>query len=353
MMRSGGLIIFAALLSGCMVGERPTAPDSDTDGLPDEVEIAGWELIVTRTVFPCFGEAAPDPDVEVLHVTSNELRQDTDADGVSDFDEFFARGNPTLADTDGDGLGDAEEYALRADPRFFAGSLLALNRTDSDRDCLTDKDEVRGMLVPGLGPRTSDPTRPDSDGDGFTDAWEFRRSHSDPWLRDTDGDGASDRFDAHPREDLWMTLRFVTFVAKDLPGSQSSARIVLAWGLPTNESGKEFGEGAPFDVSEGQEVSVPADRSPGAFDVRDEAIDFQLILQFHARVVDGNGNLVAFLDLNPFGESDTASLAYDPRDGTWRFKRDDDTYSESGSQTRLETDEAAIEFEVSTHPRPS
>jgi RHS repeat-associated protein len=77
------------------------------------------------------------------------------------------------ADVDGDGVANEQEIALGASPF----------RVDSDRDGLSDTDEV--------GTWGSDPSRPDSDGDGLDDSDEVGQ-HADPLDVDTDGDGYID-----------------------------------------------------------------------------------------------------------------------------------------------------------------
>jgi len=88
----------------------------------------------------------PDPDHDNL-TTSQEhalgtgpLRADSDADGVSDWEELHLfRTEPLLADSDGDGLSDGEEALL-----LFTSPL----RTDSDGDGAGDFAE----LVAGTNP---------------------------------------------------------------------------------------------------------------------------------------------------------------------------------------------------------
>ena len=87
-------------------------------------------------------------------VTLDPRSSDTDGDGVSDFDEIRAGGNPMLIDTDGDGLSDFDEihlYGTRPD------------QPDTDFDGLTDAEEVAGP---------TDPLNPDCDGDGLLDGAE-------------------------------------------------------------------------------------------------------------------------------------------------------------------------------------
>lgn len=92
----------------------------------------------------------------------------------------------SAADGDGDGMPDAWEYA------FFPDDRTKLTATgDYDGDGLPDVGEYA---------RLSDPTKPDTDGDGLNDAAETKtgtyvsptNTGSSPTLPDTDGDGLSD-----------------------------------------------------------------------------------------------------------------------------------------------------------------
>lgn len=144
---------------------QPTIPaDSDGDGLPDEIEQAGW---LTQDG----SEYRTDPS-----------KADTDDDGLTDGDEAGAPvtnadsenvyadySNPLLPDTDGDSLGDADEADLDLDPFDH----------DSDKDGIEDGREVD---VVGSAPDSRD-----TDGDGFEDAYEVANRESkglDPLLVD-------------------------------------------------------------------------------------------------------------------------------------------------------------------------
>ncbi|HED65814.1 MAG TPA: hypothetical protein ENJ09_09695 [Planctomycetes bacterium] len=131
------------------------ALDTDGDGLPNSLERRGWTILVDET----------GDDVLVQR-------------------KVFS--NPLLADTDGDGLDDAVEFASRIDPGL----------TDTDRDQLTDPDELKRYK--------SNPADVDTDGDargpGLTsqpnpsllDGNEILLSGTSPTLDDTDGDGLTD-----------------------------------------------------------------------------------------------------------------------------------------------------------------
>lgn len=127
------------------VGTSPSGEeivDSDGDGLLDQIELAGWLVVIQRT----------DGGFESLQVSSD----------------------PFLRDTDGDGIEDAEERHAGLNPR----------NSDTDGDTLTDDDEWNVVY--------SDPTHQDTDGDGLPDGLEVNFFSTSPLLADTDGDQIED-----------------------------------------------------------------------------------------------------------------------------------------------------------------
>ena len=114
-----------------------TYPDTDGDGLPDELE----ELI-----------------------GSDKASADTDGDGLNDYDEFVILGtSPLLVDTDQNGISDAAE--------------------DFDGDGLTNQEE---------NTYGTSPWEEDTDEDGLPDGEEANAYGTDPLKADTDGDGLYD-----------------------------------------------------------------------------------------------------------------------------------------------------------------
>jgi len=103
---------------------------------------------------------------------------DGDGDGLANVDEYFADSDPTNPDTDGDGLLDGEEV-----------NQYGTNPTDADSD---DDGLSDGAEVDTYG---TDPVNADSDGDGLSDGAEVDLHGTDPLLVDTDGDGLGDGFE--------------------------------------------------------------------------------------------------------------------------------------------------------------
>ncbi|MHC4945729.1 MAG: NHL repeat-containing protein [Planctomycetota bacterium] len=153
------------------IGSNPRSMDTDNDGRYDYLE---YGVDVTKRTDP--------------------THFDSDGDGLDDSGESAFRSNPMMADTDGDGLTDAEEWDLHSDP----------NHTDSDRDGLPDGDEKAfhsSLISPdadndfmfdglefALG---TNPNNRDTDGDGLDDGDEFNRG-TEPLEGDTDEDGVLD-----------------------------------------------------------------------------------------------------------------------------------------------------------------
>ena len=161
-MRSGRVQKF----SQTMESERPedTALDRDGDGLEKTVETTGWNVTFTNTT-----------GTFTVLVTSDPLLNDTDTDGLTDFQEYGLATNPRDPDTDDDGLTDFEEW------RGFSPKTNP-NHWDTDGDGIEDGVEIT---------YGSDPTKIDTDDEGLIDSLEFL-FNSDPNDTDTDDDGLSD-----------------------------------------------------------------------------------------------------------------------------------------------------------------
>ena len=156
-------------------GVPDNAPDTDGDGLPDNWEIGGFEALTAggealdRAVFYPAPSAIvpgtpPTPIFTRLAVATSALNPDTDGDGLSDFVEVFGlmfideNRNGILdanewADLNGDGLPSPGEYPLD-------NSGFSFSRENGTRvELLHDFD---GFVF-------TDPTNPDTDGDGILD----------------------------------------------------------------------------------------------------------------------------------------------------------------------------------------
>lgn len=92
-------------------------------------------------------------------VNQNDLLQDQEA-GLPQEEQTTPYVDPFPDDLDRDGILDSEEAELGTSSEQY----------DTDGDGLTDYDEINVWQ--------SDPTNPDSDGDGFSDGWEVLSGYS-------------------------------------------------------------------------------------------------------------------------------------------------------------------------------
>jgi|GEM_PF-1353017 len=153
-----------------IAGTDPTNPDTDGDGLWDGEEVSGIDIPLTITIANGTSNPLdtcdPNPNVGIC---------DQDQDGLNNDEEFLADTDPTNPDTDGDGLWDGEEVTgidNLLTPTVATGTSNPLNPCDpstlaagcdQDQDGLTNAQEV----IAG-----TDPTNPDTDGDGLWDGEE-------------------------------------------------------------------------------------------------------------------------------------------------------------------------------------
>lgn len=137
----------------------PDSDDRDCDNVPNDVEVSGWDITITRG----------DGKEETRHVVSNPDLKDSDSDGLHDGEEFAAQTDPSRQDTDGDLLSDYAEMAV-----YKSNPLDA----DSDRDA--------------RGPQGNKPSDPN-----LWDGYELAFAGTSPTLADTDGDGLSDYEEIH------------------------------------------------------------------------------------------------------------------------------------------------------------
>ncbi len=114
---------------------------------------------------------APDWEIEYnLDPWLNDANGDADGDGLTNLEEYLNNANPLVNDTDSDGLSDYEEvndYETKPDD------------SDSDDDDLSDKEEVLIYF--------SDPNDNDTDGDGMLDGYEVENGY-DPLVPDAPDD---------------------------------------------------------------------------------------------------------------------------------------------------------------------
>lgn len=109
-----------------------------------------------------FGQQAEQPQVQAVKEAPEQwVIVDSDHDGLEKTKEQEFGTDPTNPDTDGDGLLDGREIKLGRNPLT---KDFNMGEVDKDKDGLTDNEE--GLLG-------SDPENADTDGDGFSDFLEF------------------------------------------------------------------------------------------------------------------------------------------------------------------------------------
>lgn len=148
-----------------------SASDTDGDGLVDEQEIAGYEIVIDDKGFGL--EVGADL-LTARQVTSDPTNPDTDGDGLDDQEELLERSDPRQKDTDGDGLDDL------AEKRRWRSNLLSV---DSDGDAKNPNDNtlpLAALFDGGEVMAGTSPTLADTDGDARSDFEERDSAVRDP-----------------------------------------------------------------------------------------------------------------------------------------------------------------------------
>lgn len=164
-------------------------PDTDDDGLTD------YEEFMLKTDPGC---VVDDPGCPQAGIDGNGVPDghDTDGDGLTDHQEkkgFALRDGTTVkteatkVDTDNDKRSDGEEADL-PDKEIITVSVVGQTpyqafshplKPDSDLDNVVDGDEMLGnRLLPGNLPGSTDPSKPDTDGDSKSDYIEIEANGS-------------------------------------------------------------------------------------------------------------------------------------------------------------------------------
>ena len=113
---------------------------------------------------------------------------DDDADGLTNYQEIVVYGtDPTMPDSDGDGVNDLKDD-LPLDP----AETLDTDGYGVGDKADTDDDGDGYSDVDEITIHHTNPKRADSDGDGLTDPAEIQTHHTDPNIADTDNDGLRD-----------------------------------------------------------------------------------------------------------------------------------------------------------------
>ncbi|MFX1478122.1 MAG: PKD domain-containing protein, partial [Promethearchaeota archaeon] len=139
--------------------------DCDNDILSDGIEVIGWQITTEL-----FGE---------ILVNSDPWNNDTDNDGVNDYDEYYKGSNPRSSDSDNDQLSDLldpfpmkfdnDDDGLSDGVEYQLGTNM--NNSDTDQDGISDGDEYLGWAF------KTNPLSADSDHDFLADTAEMQNYH--------------------------------------------------------------------------------------------------------------------------------------------------------------------------------
>jgi len=228
------------------LGTSRSNPDSDGDGIADNVEVGG------NVNAPVDSDGDGTPNVLESSIT------DTDGDGVTNQNDAGntdpcvpnANGTACLAvDSDGDGLTNGQEAALGTDR----------NNPDSDGDGTNDGVEVGGNVNAPV----------DSDNDGTPNVLESAST-------DTDGDGVSDQTDSANTDPCVPNANSTACLALDTDGDGLTNAEEAALGTNPNNPDSD-GDGINDGVEAGSNPANPTDTDhdgiPDVFEAGDSATD--------------------------------------------------------------------------------
>ena len=248
-----------------VIGTDPQDPDTDDDGTPDGDEDADGDQVtnleeVTGSENDGYGNEPTDP-----------TDADSDDDGLTDGQETSGSENdgfgneptdPNDADSDDGGSTDGEETGAdpATDPNDAGddGDDGTDPDGDTDGDGITDGEETSGSENDGYGNEPTDPTDADSDDDGLTDGQEIDQTGTDPNDPDTDGDGTSD-FDEDADADGLSNGEEVTGSENDSFDNE-----------PTDPTDPDSDDGG---VSDGDEVEAGTDPNDAGDDTDGSVLD--------------------------------------------------------------------------------
>jgi gliding motility-associated-like protein len=182
-----------------IAGTDPTNPDTDGDGENDNLEVGSNPANPTDTdgdgIIDALESSAVDSDNDGVNNEMDPANNDPcipnpaagpcdqDNDGLINSIEATLGTNPTNPDTDGDGINDGTENTNTTDPLDPCDPPNATPACNID----TDGDGLLDAQETALG---TNPTNPDTDGDGISDGNEVTNG-SDP-LDDCDPNPVGD-----------------------------------------------------------------------------------------------------------------------------------------------------------------
>jgi len=190
-----------------ILGTDPLLQDTDSDGIPDNVEVGkNIQSPIDTDGDGIIDVLDIDDDNDGLStliegaIGTSPLRADTDEDGILDIDEV-GKNTKKPTDTDNDGIINAldvddDDDGINTSDELRLGTNLLL--ADTDGDGISDRDEIGDSLdkpldndKDGIIDALDTEDDLDQDGDGLTDIQEAQLN-TNPRLSDTDGDGIDD-----------------------------------------------------------------------------------------------------------------------------------------------------------------
>jgi hypothetical protein len=188
----------AATVTADVAGNYAWRVDSYVDGSTTGEPVTGTPFFFV--VEDGDADGFPD-DYERLHTnppspTALNPGDDRDGDGITNWDEYEANTNPSLPDTDGDGLLDGADITVTSsDPRYAEWASAGILYDDNGGDRTFRSENASG----------TDPLNADSDGDTLPDGVESNTgtfvdasdTGTDPNDADTDADGLADNVETN------------------------------------------------------------------------------------------------------------------------------------------------------------
>ena len=149
---------------------------TEIEACTDETYIESYDLVlINDSIYVSFIATKTENETTVLVGKLGYGYYDSDYDNVGDIEEARIGTDPTNPDSDGDGINDGgEELITMTDPTLY----------DTDGDGIDDGSELLRY--------NTDPNNIDSDDDGLNDSAEIDIYRTNPLKNDTDYDGLTD-----------------------------------------------------------------------------------------------------------------------------------------------------------------